>query len=294
MRNTSRTQCRLIVNADGYGLSLGVNCGIEEVCAAGFVRSVSASANGGAIADLSGFVRRLPDVGIGVHFNRAVGRPVLDPDSVPSLVDSEGRFLDRAFPRALLTGRVRRDEMRRELRAQIEVLRGLGASLTHWDGHRNQHLLPGYFETAREVAHEAGIERMRMNRHHLFTGSESPLPAFHHYLRRPDRLARHVLTAVWTRRARVAGFRMADRMVTPVRAGPGTWKTDRAMWEALFRLLPPGTSEIYCHPGYPDETLRAHARYIEGREAEARVLSDPGLADEAGHHGVELISFYEI
>ncbi len=285
---------RLVVNADGFGFTAGNNRAIFETLAAGVVRSISVNANFPAVKEVARVVQDFPRVSIGVHFNLAVGRPVLDPDLVPSLVDSSGHFLDRAFPRALLTGRVRRDEMRRELRAQVEVLRGLGAFLTHWDGHRNQHLLPRYFEVAMEVAREAGIERMRTNRHYLFTGSASPLLTIRHYLRRPDRLARHVLTAAWMQRARFAGFRMADRMITPVRLGPGTWKTDRAMWEALFRLLPPGTSEIYCHPGYPDETLRAHARYVEEREAEARVLSDPGLADEAARHGVELISFHEI
>lgn len=285
---------RLIVNADGFGFTAGNNRAILETLAAGVVRSISVTANFPAVEEVARVVRDHPRVSIGVHFNLAVGRPVLGPADVPSLVDRDGRLLDRALARALLTGRIRRDDIRRELRAQIEVLRSLGATLTHWDGHRNQHLLPRFFEVAMGVAREAGIERVRTNRHHLFTGGASVLPAIRHYLRRPDRLARHVLTAAWMTRARRAGFRMADRMVTPVRAGPGTWKTDRAMWESLFRLLPPGTSEIYCHPGYPDETLRAHARYVEEREAEARVLSDPTLAEEAARHGVELISFHEV
>lgn len=288
------TARRLIVNADGFGFTPGNNRAIFETLAAGVVRSISVNANFPAVEEVARVVRDHPRVSIGVHFNLAVGRPVLDPAEVPSLVDREGRFLDTAFPRALLLGRVRRDEMRRELRAQVEVLRSLGVTPTHWDGHRNQHLLPRYYEVAMEVAWDAGIERMRTNRHCLFTGSASIVPAIGHYVRHPDRLARHVLTALWMARARAAGFRMADRMITPVRAGSGTWKTDRAMWEALFRLLPPGTSEIYCHPGYPDETLRAHARYVEEREAEARVLSDPTLAEGAARQGVELISFHEV
>lgn len=285
---------RLIVNADGFGFTAGINRAIFETLAAGVVRSISVNANFPAVSEVARVIRDFPRVSIGIHFNLAVGRPVSSPSEVPSLVDRDGRFLDAAFARALLTGRVRREDMRRELLAQVEVLRGLGVSLTHWDGHRNQHLLPRYFELAMDVAREAGISRMRVNRHFLFTGRESPIPAMVHYLRHPDRFVRHLLTALWMLRARRAGFRMADRMITPVRAGPGTWKTDRAFWEALFRRLPPGISEIYCHPGYPDETLRAHARYVEEREAEARVLSDPALAHLALRHGVELISFHEV
>lgn len=285
---------RLIVNADGFGFTAGNNRAIFETLAAGVVRSISVNANFPAVGEVSRAVRDFPHASIGIHFNLAVGRPVSSPSEVPSLVDREGRFLDKTFLRALLTGRIRRDEMRRELRAQVGVLRDLGVTPTHWDGHRNQHLLPGYFEVALEVAREAGIRRMRTNRHFLFTGSASRIPAIRHYLLHPDRFARHLVTAVWMARARRAGFRMADRMITPVRSGPGTWKTDQAFWVALFRWLPPGTSEIYCHPGYPDETLRTHARYVEEREAEARVLSDPALAEEAARHGVELMSFHEV
>lgn len=285
---------RLIVNADGFGFTAGNNRAIFETLAAGVVHSISVNANFPEVGEVVRVVRDFPRTSVGIHFNLAVGTPVSNPGEVPSLVDRDGTFLDAAFSRALLLGRVRREEMRRELEAQVRVLKDLGVHPTHWDGHRNQHLMPGYFEVAMEVARRAGIERMRTSRHFLWTGSGSTFATVRHYCRHPDRLGRHLVAAVWMARARRAGFRMADRMITPVRGGPGTWKTDRAFWEALFRRLPAGTSEIYCHPGYPDETLRTHARYVEEREAEARVLSDPALAEEAARRGIELISFHEV
>lgn len=285
---------RLIVNADGFGFTAGNNRAIFDTLKAGVVRSISVNANFPAVVEVARVLADFPRVSIGIHFNLAVGRPVLPPGEVLSLVGPDGQFLNGKFVRALLMGRIRREEMRRELRAQVQVLRDLGVRITHWDGHRNQHLLPRYFEVAMEVARESGIERMRTNRHYLFAGVTSPISPLVHYARHPDRLLRHLVTAVWMARARRAGFRMADRLITPLRSGPGTWKTDRAFWEALFRYLPDGTSEIYCHPGYPDETLRAHARYVAEREAEARTLSDPGLAEEAAQNGVDLISFYEV
>jgi predicted glycoside hydrolase/deacetylase ChbG (UPF0249 family) len=95
-------------------------------------------------------------------------------------------------------------------------------------------------------------------------------------------------------RGRRAGFRMCDRMITPVRSGPGTWKTEPDMWLALFEALPPGLSEIYCHPGHVDATLEREARYVHEREAEAAVLSDPSLAAAAAAAGVELVSYWEV
>jgi len=285
---------RLIVNADGFGFTAGNNRAIFETLRAGVVRSISVNANFPFVAEVTRVVAEFSGVSIGIHFNLAVGRPVCDPDRVRSLTRADGTFLDDAFVKALWTGRIRGDHIRAELRAQVRVLMDLGVRLTHWDGHRNQHLMPGYFEAAMEVAREAGIARMRTNRHWLFDASGATAAGVRHYARHPDRLVRHLLAAAQMARAARAGFRMADRMVTPIRGGPGTWKTDRAFWEVLFQRLPEGTSEVYCHPGHVDDTLRTHARYVEEREAEARVLSDPSLAETARRAGVTLISFQEL
>jgi hypothetical protein len=95
------------------------------------------------------------------------------------------------------------------------------------------------------------------------------------------------------RRARRLGFRMANRLITPGLIDP-LRKFDRPFWVELFHRLPEGVSEVYCHPGYPDETLSRHATYVEKRMDELTILRDPALADEAASAGIELISFHEI
>src|SRR5947207_6734932 len=70
---------RLVVNADDFGLSAGVNRGILETHAAGVVSSVSVLVNAPGWDDA---VRRLRDLGPppapggGLHLNRTTGRPV--------------------------------------------------------------------------------------------------------------------------------------------------------------------------------------------------------------------------
>lgn len=284
---------RLIINADGFGFTFGNNSAIFDTIRAGTVKSISVNTTFPAIADVDRVVAEHPGVSIGIHFNLAVGRPASDPALVSSLVGPDGNFLDARWKKALLTGLIKPDHIRRELTAQLNILLQRGIVPTHWDGHRNQHLFPIYFDIAMDVARHAGIERMRTNHHHLFLGDNSDLSAVY-YARHPDRWLRHRATSLWMIRGRLAGFRMADRMITPIVAGPDTRKTDRRMWEALFRRLPAGTYEIYCHPGYVDDDLRRHAKYVDEREAEALVLSDPSLAVAARSAGVELISFFEV
>src|SRR5204863_507087 len=70
---------RLVVNADDFGLSAGVNRGILETDAAGVVSSVTVLVNAPGWDDA---VRRLRDLGpptglgVGLHLNPTMGRPV--------------------------------------------------------------------------------------------------------------------------------------------------------------------------------------------------------------------------
>ncbi len=291
MRNPSRTQRRLIVNADGYGLSSGVNRAIEDVCASGFVRSISVNANGPAVEELAGFVRRFPDVGVGVHFNLVVGRPVLDPARVPTLVDETGEFWGEAFRKRAWSGRLKKAEMEAELFAQVERLEGLGAALDHWDSHEGTHVVPPFLQAAMRVAGRRRLRFMRCHDYWLPTGQVWPV--LRYFGRNPVRLGTFAARRAAMALFRARGFRMADRSVL-LGALPGTAPHAAATWRLLLEVLPPGTTEVWCHPGYPDEELRRLVTLVETREGEARVLQDPALVRIARERGVALIRFRDL
>jgi len=143
---------RLIVNADGFGFTEGVNRGILETFACGVVQSTSVLANFPPIEELPELHRRFPEVSVGVHLNLSVGRPVLDASQIPTLVGSDGRFRPDLV-RALLRGRIRSAEMKAELTAQIRRILDLGVSPTHIDGHQNKHLYPPFFRPSTVPLH---------------------------------------------------------------------------------------------------------------------------------------------
>jgi predicted glycoside hydrolase/deacetylase ChbG (UPF0249 family) len=290
---------KLIVNADGYGFTSGINRGIEAVMAAGVVRSVSCVVNFCDIDDLPEFHRRHPEISKGVHYNLTVGVPVLGSNAVPSLVGANGFMHGNDFGKVLRSGRIRWSDMVSELSAQVEVMLRAGVLPTHWDGHQNKHLLPGFFEAATLVSRRFGIQRMRSPRRWLHVtpldGEEtsSGHPLVRYYLKNPKRLATHSAGHARYAQARISGFRVADRLITPAYVGPGyKWKSET--WRTIMAALPEGTSEVYCHPGFPDRKLEMFASYVGEREAEVAVLSDMSLQSLAHGLGVELMSFHDL
>src|SRR5712691_7317373 len=99
----------LIVNGDDFGLTIGVNAGIERACREGILRSASAMATGAALEDAAERRRQLPQLGIGLHLTLVCERPACRPDEVPSLVDRNGLLLPsyRAFLFRYLRGAIR-------------------------------------------------------------------------------------------------------------------------------------------------------------------------------------------
>jgi len=285
---------KLIVNADGFGFTFGNNRGILECLEAGVVRSVSVNANFPAVEETPAMAERFPRVSVGVHLCLTAGRCVSDPADVPDLVHEDGSFLGNDFRPTVMAGRIPRDQLLRELRAQVQRLADMGVPLTHWDGHQNQHLLPPFFDAALRVVKEFGIGRMRTHRHYLFgVGGGRGVRAALHLLTHPRRAGYYAAERFLMRKARRRGMRMADRLITPGLLD-GSRKFNRQFWVELFRRLPEGVSEIYCHPGYPDETLAAHATYVNERIEELKILRDPALAEEAVRAGVDLISFHDV
>ncbi len=281
---------RLIVNADGFGFGRGATEGVFDALAGGFISSVSVNANFPEASRVQELIRRYPAVSVGVHLNPMVGKPCLPADKVPSMVDPNGDFHGNAFPGLLRRGRIARTELKAELMEQIRRVREwAGERLTHLDSQGNRHL--DYFDLFLELARETGVPRMRNNASTICLESPRPrVSRWKTYLIRPHVWLAHVYRKRQMRRARAAGMRMADSLVTVGYAGVGN-KTREENWIRILRNLPPGTHEIYCHPAHPDETLRRWSYYQDDRAAELAVLRAPALREEAARQKVELVTF---
>ena len=81
---------RLIINADDFGISRGVNDGIVEAAQAGGITSTSLMVNMPASADAMMRARQCPRISVGLHFNLTVGAAVTGSSSLTQ--GSTGEF----------------------------------------------------------------------------------------------------------------------------------------------------------------------------------------------------------
>ena len=101
---------KLIINADDFGLTAGVNRAILELHGEGVLTSTTLMARAQATNQAIDSALATPSLGIGCHVVLVDGEPVLPAREIPSLVDPQtGSFPQKLgqFLRHLFTGRIR-------------------------------------------------------------------------------------------------------------------------------------------------------------------------------------------
>jgi len=284
----------LIVNADDLGWTAGVNRGIAEAHRNGIVTSASLLANGAAFAGGVELARQNPRLSVGVHLNLSDGAPVAGREAVPSLVNEAGEFaggpeglLLKIAMRGLMAG-----EVEREWETQIRKVRDAGVAVTHLDGHKHVHMLPGLFEIALRLAKQYGIGAIRVS--HEASGLRTALSSGTEL--RPSVVLKQGVQArglkLLARDAREkvdrAGISTADYFCGIAQTGELTKEGVARM----LRNLPEGTTELMCHPGYVDEELRSTSTRLQGsREKEVAILIDPEIRNLVASQGIRLIDY---
>ncbi len=285
---------RLIVNADDFGLTEGINRGIVEAHQRGILTSATLLVNGIAFESAAELALRSPQLGVGIHVNLTDGRPISDPSRVSSLVNQGGHFFGGPVDlgRRILFGRVRLAEVERELSAQIEKVRGAGIAVTHLDGHKHVHMLPGIFPIVVRLARQHGIRGVRW-------AVEWPA-GLGRLLRRNGGAAVTIIKQRLQARA-LALASLTLREYLP-RTGlacsmyfHGITQTgflDRAELEAVLWNLPEGDNELMCHPGYADAALReTRTRLVAERERELEALTRPEVRNLVAALDIQLINY---
>jgi chitin disaccharide deacetylase len=288
---------RLIVNADDFGYTAGVNRAITEAHTHGIVTSCTLMASSGAFEDAVGLAKRLPHLSVGCHVVLIDGEPVLDAARLPSMaIGNSGspRFRDgmKSFAARALSGQLSPDEIEAETTAQIRKIQAGGISVSHLDSHKHSHLFPAVLRPILRAARTCGVGAIRNP-----FGPRRPLKSSA-LLARPG---------LWTRYAEVrvlnalagkfrdavknGGFTTTDGTLGVVVTG----LLDETLFRAIAEIIPDGTWEFVCHPGYNDADLRrANTRLRESRETELRVLTMPAVRELLAEREIELISYREL
>jgi len=284
----------LIVNADDLGWTQGVNRGIAEAHRKGLVTSASLLANGGAFASALEVARANPELGVGVHLNLSNGPSTAPAAKVARLLGKSGNL--QGGPESLLLRIASRslpvEEVEREWDAQIQKVRDAGVPPTHLDGHKHVQMLPGLFEVALRLAKKHGIRAIRVS--HEESKLRSALSSAG-----DGNTGRVIKQGVQARGLKLLAHdarEMADRAgvaTTDYFCGIAqTGVMTREGLEQFLSILPDGTTELMCHPGYVDEDLRqAATRLQKSRETELEILTDARIRKLVAIKGIRLISY---
>jgi hopanoid biosynthesis associated protein HpnK len=259
----------LIVNADDFGLTAGVNRAIVKLHQVGMLTSTTLMARAEATAEAIRMACATPSLGVGCHVVLVDGDPVLPPHEIPSLVDAQtGRFYPTlgAFLKQLLTGHIRSAEIQAEAAAQTLLLQNEGVTLSHIDTHKHVHMFPAVLKPVLRAAAGCGIRSIRNPFEPAWSLRATPDAP---WLRRAEvHLLRQFLPTFFKNVA-LAGLATTGGAVGVLATGT----LDAATVSSLLQNLPEGTWELVTHPGYNDADLaKAHTRLLASRETERDAL----------------------
>ncbi|MGG1674962.1 chitin disaccharide deacetylase [Neobacillus sp. NRS-1170] len=139
----------LIVNADDFGFSHGVNHGIVDSFLYGIVNSTTMMMNMDGTEHAIQLAKNNPELHVGIHLTLTCGKPILD--NVPSLVDEEGYFYSLS---AFNPTDISLEEIEREWTAQIDRFIRSGLKPTHLDSHHHVHTMKALYPVVKNLSHK--------------------------------------------------------------------------------------------------------------------------------------------
>ncbi len=235
----SRVSRRVVVNADDFGLTDGINRAVVEAHVDGIVTSATAMVRQPSAAAAAELARANPRLGVGLHVDLG-----------------EWAFVDG----------------------------GWVALYTVVDD-----------DDATAVAGEVDRQVARFSE--LFGRPPSHLDSHQHVHNRSP--VREVVDAVASRLGVPVRDRSGIRYVGGFYGQLGTGESYHegitvAALVALLVGLPPGASEVACHPGHVDGLAATGTMYVSEREQELRALCDPRVAEAVTDAGIELVTFADL
>jgi predicted glycoside hydrolase/deacetylase ChbG (UPF0249 family) len=271
----------IIITADDLGMYPEVNDAVMDGYDSGIISSTGLRVNGPASRSAMVSASMRSGLGTGLHLVLCEGTSTLPRRHIPNLVDAGGRFVDRPLEAMWLyrRGGGLKQELRAEIRAQVEKFLSGGLVLSYVSSSYGLHLLPSVLSILRELSLEYPIWAMRKPCGPTWKYSREFVVG--DWERRAENAAMRPALA-WGR-LRSGRFRGPDRVEILGRHRP---VTEGGMVE-LLASLKSGVTELVCHPG------SLLPRY-DGM-GEAAALTSPMVRKElAAREDIDLVSYRDI
>jgi len=283
---------RLIVNADDFGLTAGVNRAIVEGNRDGVVTSATLMANAQASAAAIDLARKQPSLKTGCHVVLIDGVPLAA--NLPSLTKGGTRFRSslKQFAMAAVRKQIAPEEIEREVDAQIRKIQSSGIAVTHVDSHKHTHMFPHVLRPLLRAARACGIRAVRNPFEPMCSwpsGMVLSTPGL--WLRSAGVMAFEMFAAEFRRAIKEQGISSTDGTVGIAVTG----LLDQQKLVRILEALPEGTWELVCHPGYSDADLQAAGtRLTQSREIELAALTSEATKEALARREIKLISYADL
>jgi chitin disaccharide deacetylase len=290
----------LIVNADDFGLTAGVNRAIVEGNRSGIVTSATIMANAPAYAEAGALAKATPTLHTGCHVVLIDGQPItaaqtlIKGATLESTIGTTRRFRSslKDFARAAVGRKLLASEIQKEAEAQIARIQSAGITVTHVDSHKHTHMFPQVLRPVLRAARALGVKAVR--------NPFEPIRAW-------PIAGMLGAPGMWLRCAGVMSFQLFAREFSKAVREEGMYTTDGTVGiaatgmlnqktlSAILMALPEGTWELVCHPGYSDDDLRAAGtRLLKSREVELETLTSPETKRLLGRQNIQLVSYADL
>jgi predicted glycoside hydrolase/deacetylase ChbG (UPF0249 family) len=310
---------QLIVNADDFGLTAGVNRGIVESSSGGVVSSTTLMANGPAFDNAVAAARSAPNLSVGCHVVLVDGTPVSPPDAVDTLIAARSSEPENfysslsAFAARAMLGGFDRDQLVAEITAQIRKIQAAGLQVTHLDTHKHAHIFPEILIALLRAARICGVRAIR---NPIVPVKAMPARQFKNKRELWKRYGQvrvlHTFSKQFHQRTKRAGLFTPDGVIVVIETGsrdnlkdgskdgsknrssanPDNNPDFSSLLYQTLSNLPEGTWEFVCHPGYNDADLRAaHTRLLDSRDDERRLLTSVELRQFLEKEKIQVIGY---
>ena len=240
----------LILNADDFGYSYGVNYGIIESHLRGVLTSTTLMAGMPGFDHAVSLAKAHPSLGVGVHLTLTCGRPVLTDHK--TLTEPNGDFHSQAYYHNEEQP-LDKDEVYREWKAQFEMVLAAGIEPTHLDSHHHVHTFRGLEDVFVRLAREYDLP-VRNSRRDCTDNHVQGVPCPNYLVDFIEGSGAHFHTPL-TEYAPAIESNM-----------------HRILLEA-FKTL--DCVEIMCHPAYLDTAVMLHSSFNLHRMCEVDLLISP-------------------
>jgi predicted glycoside hydrolase/deacetylase ChbG (UPF0249 family) len=215
---------------------------------------------------------------VGLHLTLLHGHSALPAAQTPGLVNGRREFSNSpvGVGLAYFFKPMLREQLRAEVRAQIEKFHATGLELDHVNGHLHLHLHPTIFNILIADAAKAGITRIRLTRDCLSRSNRMTSGRWFY------RISHAAIFEMLSGRARKT---LEEKKIHHARITFGLLQDSHVDEDYVLKLLPElpeGDSELYAHPS------------LDRFKHEFDALISPRVLEQVKKLGIQLIRYQDL